>query len=86
MAVELRNALGTAVGRNLPATLLFDYPSVEALAEYLCKSVLKWEELSVDAAPAPKLPSGSSDLLDEIENLDDSEIERLLRQRRSEKT
>jgi acyl transferase domain-containing protein/acyl carrier protein/SAM-dependent methyltransferase len=35
MAVELRNALGEALGLVLPATLLFDYPSVDALSGYL---------------------------------------------------
>jgi acyl transferase domain-containing protein/acyl carrier protein len=35
MAVELRNAVAEGVGRTLPATLMFDYPTVEALSGYL---------------------------------------------------
>ena len=35
MAVELRNALTRSIGQSLPATLLFDYPSIDALATHL---------------------------------------------------
>ncbi|MDC3955567.1 type I polyketide synthase [Polyangium jinanense] len=35
MAVELRNALSKRIGKPLPATLVFDYPTVGALARYL---------------------------------------------------
>ena len=35
MAIELRNRLQEAVGRDLPATLLFEYRTVDALTEYL---------------------------------------------------
>ncbi|RMI32140.1 type I polyketide synthase [Nocardia stercoris] len=36
-AVEFRNALQTATGLPLPATLVFDYPSPEVLAEHLAE-------------------------------------------------
>ncbi|MGW4533253.1 SDR family NAD(P)-dependent oxidoreductase [Nocardia sp. NPDC004340] len=36
-AIEFRNALKTATGLPLPATLVFDYPSPDALAEYLAE-------------------------------------------------
>ena len=34
-AVELRTALGSALGQELPATVTFDYPSVAALSRFL---------------------------------------------------
>ena len=34
MAVELRNALGAACGRTLPTSLVFDYPTAEALCGF----------------------------------------------------
>ncbi len=42
MAVELRNALGRglALPQPLPATLIFDYPSIQAIAAYLAHEVL----------------------------------------------
>ncbi|WP_433200629.1 type I polyketide synthase [Nocardia sp. CA-107356] len=36
-AIEFRNALKTVTGLRLPATLVFDYPSPQALAEYLAE-------------------------------------------------
>lgn len=35
MAVELRNRVAASLGRTLPATLLFDYPSLGAIADFV---------------------------------------------------
>ncbi len=43
MAVELRNHLSAELEKPLPATLVFDYPTVEALSNYLCREVLMLE-------------------------------------------
>ncbi len=40
MAIEMRSKLGRAVGHPLPATILFDYPTVEGLVGYLAGEVL----------------------------------------------
>lgn len=40
MAVQLRNALGLTLGRTLPATLLFNYPTISELTDYLLKQGL----------------------------------------------
>jgi acyl carrier protein len=80
MAVELRNRLGDVVGHSLPATLLFDYPTVDGLTEYLSRNALKLEETE-----SPKQPAATSaglDVLSQIENLDDAEIDRLFESKR----
>jgi hypothetical protein len=40
-SVELRNALSKTVGTDLPGTLVFDYPSVLALAGYFMSRVVR---------------------------------------------
>ena len=73
MAVELRNSLGVALDRPLPATLLFDYPTIEGLAGFL------------EALLAPPEPQPAADvtvrhtaLMADLEQLSDAEAEALL--------
>jgi len=60
MAVELRNAIGNSVGRELPATLLYDYPTVKALADFLLEKVFVFS-----AAPAPSKAESKAVAADE---------------------
>ena len=59
MAVELRNALADAVDAALPATLLFDYPMVVAIAEYLIKDVLTLDEVEEVEEASASAPAGA---------------------------
>ncbi|MBL1120619.1 SDR family NAD(P)-dependent oxidoreductase, partial [Streptomyces sp. 110] len=55
-AVELRNRLAAAAGLALPATLVFDYPTPQALADYLVAQVTGAAPTAVEITPAaPRL-------------------------------
>jgi hypothetical protein len=89
LAVELRNRLGAAVGANLPASILFDHPSVQALADHLLERLglagTAVEEPAVEPTvleePVSARPAGGDPLepiLAAIDALSDEEQERLV--------
>src|SRR5262249_49890896 len=56
MAVELRSALGKRVGKALPATMAFDYPTVSALTRWLLDEVVTaTEPVAPIAEVSPKI-------------------------------
>ena len=62
-AVELRNSLASRFGdQSLPATLIFDYPSVAALAGYFS------QQLSSRSAPTSPRESWSHEVRISIPN------------------
>jgi polyketide synthase 12/myxalamid-type polyketide synthase MxaB len=71
MAVELRNALGMAAGRALPFTMLFDYPTLEALTGYLATVVLQLTPAAENPRPAEPV---------ELEELSEDDMAALLSQ------
>jgi malonyl CoA-acyl carrier protein transacylase len=66
MSVDMRNRLNKSLGCALPASLLFDYPTLEKIARYLLKDVVK---LEAEAAPAPASATSAAALMDELDRL-----------------
>lgn len=77
MAVELRSVLSTDLGRSLPTTLVFDYPTLAALTDYLTENVLAWEETSAKPEPVAKDDENLHDILDRIESLSEDDVDRM---------
>jgi hypothetical protein len=76
MSVELRNALAVPLGRTLPPTLLFDYPTIESLALYLANDVLNLDLAA--GAENPDAAAAASKDWKELEKLTETEAEALL--------
>jgi acyl carrier protein len=85
MAVELRNVVGASLrtATPLPATLVFDYPTVAAIATYLGDQVLGLGGAG-DDEPLRTAAAGSGlldTLLEQLDDLSDEEIDRHLAER-----
>lgn len=79
MAVELRNALGQGLGRALPATLLFDYPTIGALTDFLSRELALVEAPETSPAETKdEAESSTDDLLSRIEGMRDEDIDRMI--------
>lgn len=77
IAVELSNKLQKNLNINFPSTIIFEYPSVNALNEYLLNEVLSLTEPEVSTVSSQK-----NDLSDK--NLSQSELVNLIEQELAE--
>ncbi len=84
MAVELRNVLATGLGMKeaLPATLIFDYPNIEAIAKLLAKKVFSENEKAVEVKAALPADGNVKKMTeDEISELSEEEVEKMLEEK-----
>jgi epothilone polyketide synthase E len=80
LAMELRNRLEVALGRPLPATLAFNYPTIAALVEHLAGAAAATAAPGPAPAPAAERPAPSApEALKGIAGLTDEEAARALR-------
>ncbi|MFN6535671.1 MAG: type I polyketide synthase [Nostoc sp. EkiNYC01] len=78
-AVELRNALMELLKITLPATLVFEYPTLESLSEYLAELVIS----KIPSSATQELPTAPSEInlaVEQMEQFSEDELEALLAQ------
>ncbi len=83
MAVELKNALDEATGENLPATIAFEYPTIDAIASYLLKDVLPLASEASEDVSMPEVAASAESAAEELDfpdldELSEEELEALL--------
>ncbi|GET44570.1 polyketide synthase [Microseira wollei NIES-4236] len=80
MTVELRNRLQNSLGCSLPSTLVFDYPTITKLTDYLAENAISLE--FDDKLPlAVQQENTKNERLNQLEALSQDEIADLLAQK-----
>jgi len=81
-SVELKNRLQTTLGCKLPSTVAFEFPTIEALVDYLAKENLASLFVSGQgAAPELSLTEVGADADKLVEQLSEEEVNRLMDER-----
>ncbi|XXY48825.1 SDR family NAD(P)-dependent oxidoreductase [Sorangium sp. So ce269] len=74
MALELRNRLQSSVGRALHSTLVFDYPTIEALASHLLRDVLGLDAPAEDPPAEEVTGAHEAEVVHRIKSLSEDEL------------
>jgi myxalamid-type polyketide synthase MxaB len=75
-SIELRNRLQTSLGSSLPSTLVFDYPTVEEVVDYLAQEVLSAlmiPDSALSASSSIELEQKEAKRMDAIKDLNNNE-------------
>jgi acyl carrier protein len=78
MAVELRNGVNQGLGRNFPATLLFDFPTLDALAGFLIGELLPGAAEAAAPAPAPDPVAEMDQTIEDVAGMSEEELDTFL--------
>ena len=80
MAVELRNLIGKGLrlSRPLPATLMFDYPTPAAIADYVAAQLAFANGHPAPTAETVEAVDGRAGAATAVADLTDAEVEALL--------
>jgi NAD(P)-dependent dehydrogenase (short-subunit alcohol dehydrogenase family)/acyl carrier protein len=82
MSIEVRGRLAVELECSLPATLLFDYPTVETLADYLSQNVLGLTAAALDINTTNRhdmlLDDDLAALFSDLDQISDTDIQQQL--------
>ena len=81
-AVNLSGDLENLLGRRLPPTILWDYPNVTTLSEYLAEDTSRDAKIKPSQNNIP--PEKARELLEKLDQLSDEEVDDLLNSMLSE--
>ncbi|WP_315788438.1 type I polyketide synthase [Fischerella sp. JS2] len=78
MSIDLKNILQKNLGQNLGSTLTFEYPNIEALADYLLKEIILVESLPDSQQKSDKDTEEQAKILAQIQELSEEELAALV--------
>jgi acyl carrier protein len=78
MALELRNRLETSLGLTLPATMVFNYPTIEVLTGYLAEKMSIPLEIATTANGAAVVATPLLETGENFDDLSEAEVQAML--------